>query len=215
MIKKGERRIAQQQVLARIGQQIKAFGFPEKPSGQSFIRSIPGGKWAFHVSFIPHTGDFDLTVEFAVRINEIEDLVNQYDSTRDPKYKPRSMTLGVELGNLSQGRPQRWSVSAIEDIPPVCDELVKAFERIGMPFLQAHSDGAAAYRALVSTDPKDLLLSPILGPRYMRAVAATYLFGDATRLSDLCEEYELKLLNAEDDSLEDFRALCQGLRRKR
>jgi hypothetical protein len=211
MINKTERAIAQRELLAHVGQKGSILGFAPKPSGQTFYQSVPEGKWAFHVSFIPHESDFDLTVDLAVRINKIEDLVNAYDSKLDAAEKSKNMTLGGELGNLSEGRPRRWTISSREDIPSVSGELVEAVRVIGMPCLEEWSNLAVAHRLLTSSDPKDLQLAPILGPRYMRAVATAHLLGDVDRLNVLVKRYEARLLEADDLYLEDFRSLHRGL----
>jgi hypothetical protein len=211
MIEKGERLKTQRELLAELGQRLAHFGFNPKPSEQDFYRKIPAGKWAFHISFIPHKTEFDLTADVAVRVDAIEDLVNEYDTKLTAAEKRKSMTLGGELGNISAGNPKRWTISNVEDIPSVCDGVIEAFREIGLPFLQKHSDAAAAHRVLVSSKPTDLHLAPILGPRYMRAVASAYLTGRAEKIEALVSEYEAELSKTEDLYLEDFRTLSRSL----
>ncbi|MBB5064655.1 hypothetical protein [Granulicella mallensis] len=212
MIEATELPSAEQQVLAELGTRIKIFRFNPKPSGQSFYRTTLTGKWAFHISFIKHKGDFDLTADVAVRIDKIEDLVNEYDAKRTSAEKRKSMTLGGELGNLSVGRPLRWSVASVSDIPTICDQVLEAFGKIGLPFLESCSEVAGAYRILRSSDPKELHLAPFPGPRYMRALAAAYLLeSDVKERTLLANEYEKNLLENDDLYLDDFRALSLAL----
>jgi len=211
MIEKAERSNSEHQLLNRLGERISAFGFKPKPTGQTFYQVVETGKWAFHVSFIAHKTDFDLTADVAVRVNAIEDLVNEYDTRLTAAEKRKSMTLGGELGNISMGSPKRWTISTVEDIPSVCDGVIESFQEIGLPFLQKHSDAAAAHRVLVSSNPTDLHLAPILGPRYMRAVASAYVTGHADEIDALARHYETKLLATEDLYLEDFRTLSRNL----
>ncbi len=194
MIEKAERSNTQHQLLSRLVERISAFGFKSKPTGQTFYQVIETGKWAFHVSFIAHKTDFDLTADVAVRVNAIEDLVNEYDTKLTAAEKRKSMTLGGELGNISAGNPKRWTISNVEDIPSVCDGMIETFQKIGLPFLQEHSDLAAAHRVLVSARPTDLHLAPILGPRYMRAVASAYVMGRADEVEALVRQYEAEAL---------------------
>jgi hypothetical protein len=119
MIEKAERSNTEHQLLNRLGERIIAFGFKPKPTGQTFYQVVETGKWTFHVSFIAHKTDFDLTADVAVRVNAIEDLVNEYDTKLAAAEKRRSMTLGGELGNISEGSPKRWAISNVEDIPSV------------------------------------------------------------------------------------------------
>jgi hypothetical protein len=212
MIQKSERSSAERTLLMGLADQIGAFGFNPKVLGQSFHQVVPTGKWEFHISFIAHKTDFDLTADVAVRVSAIEDVVNEYDTKLTTAEKRKSMTLGGELGNISEGVPRRWTVSSVADIPAVCDGVIEAFQRIGLPFLQKHSDAAAAHHVLVSSRQADLLLAPVLGPRYMRAVASAYVMGNITEVDALSRRYEAELSETEDLYLEDFRSLAHGLR---
>jgi hypothetical protein len=211
MIEKAEQLSTEHQLLIRLGERISTFGFKPKPTGQSFYHVVPTGKWAFHVSFIAHKTDFDLTADIAVRVNAIENFVNEYDTKLTAAEKRKSMTLGGELGNISEGSPKRWTISNVEDIPSVCDGVIETFQKIGLPFLQKHSDAAAAHRVLASSKPTDLHLAPILGPRYMRAVASAYVTGRTDEIEALVKQYEAELLETEDLYLEDFRTLSRSL----
>ena len=211
MIEKSERSSAERTLLMGLADQIGTFGFNPKVLGQSFHQVVPTGKWEFHISFIAHKIDFDLTADVAVRVNAIEDLVNEYDTKLTTAEKRKSMTLGGELGSISEGVPRRWTVSSVEDIPAVCDRVIEAFQRIGLPFLQKHSDAAAAHRVLVSSRQADLLLAPALGPRYMRALASAYVTGNTNEVDVLSRRYEAELSETEDLYLKDFRSLAHGL----
>jgi len=211
VIQKGERSIAKQDILSRLGVRVEWLGFNPKASGQSFYHASPAGKWAFHVSFIPHKFDFDLTADVGIRINTIENLTNKYDTKLRPTEKRKSMTLGGDLGNISEGRQLRWTVADLDDIPKVCDQVADKFERIGLQFLRTYSDVAAVQEVLTSSDLKDTLLCPILGPRAMRAMASTYILGVTSGITALAHRLEAELLEEEDLYLQDFRALCRGL----
>ena len=214
MNNKAELLDAEQRILVSMSERIASLGFDPKWKGQSFYRRHAAGKWVSHVSFIPHKTDFDLTVDVAVRLSAIEDLVNAYDTKMNAIEKRQSTTLGGELGNLTVGAPVRWNVSSFDDIPTICDEVVNALTDIGLRFLETHSSVEAAYRVLASSDKKDILLAPILGPRYMRAVACAYLLGDSSSLEKLAHQYEVKLIQTDDLYLQDFRSLYRGLLQK-
>ena len=210
MIQRGEHSRAQKELLAGLRDRVQVHGFSEKFSKQSYYCLVPEGKLALHVSFIRHRDDLDLTADVAVRIDCVENLVNSYDTKRTPTEKRDSMTLGGELGNISEGQFRRWTVATFDDIPGVCDEVQKTFERVGLPFLTSHSNISAAFRVLVGSRKRDHLLAPILGPRCMRAVASAYITG-AADLDALIAQYEAELLDSQDLYLEDFRALCRGI----
>jgi hypothetical protein len=207
VIERTEHSNAKHGVLTKLGQHVTALGFDPKPADQSFYRSSATGKWAFHVAFIPHQQDFDLTADVAVRIDAIEDLVNQCDTKLSKVERRRSMTLGVELGNLSLGRQMRWTIASSSDIPKICEQVATTFESVGLPFLQNYSDLATVHRVLASASTKDTLLSPLLGPRSMRTLASAYLLDQSIDIKAVAHDLEAKLMESEDLYLEDFRAL--------
>lgn len=211
MTQKSWQATARQELLRGIGDRIAWLGFNPRISQQIFWRKSNNAAWFLHVSFIPHRDDFDVTADVAIRIDEIEQLVNQYDTKLRPSERRRSSTLGAELGNLSQGHTRRWTVSHAADVPSICDQIVEAFERIGIPFLQEFSELENAHAVLVSSEPRHRLLCPVLGPQAMRAVASTHLLGKTREIARLVRELEVKLTAKQDLYLDDFRTLCRGL----
>lgn len=96
---------------------------------QAFVR------YAFHVAFIPHRAqhDVDVTADVAVRHSAIEEKLGADDDAN--RY-----TVGVELGNLADGRQKRWTLAGPGDLEPVANDLVRWFEEFGEPFLLRYSD---------------------------------------------------------------------------
>ena len=78
---------------------IAVWGFNAKPSGQSFYRKDPNGKWVFHISFIPR---FDITADVAVRNEAIEAIVNRYDSKLNSA-ESEGHDSGKQIGQSVQG----------------------------------------------------------------------------------------------------------------
>lgn len=114
-MRKGGHKDAERAVLEQLGTRMAAHGFRPKPVGQSFYRDVPGGRWALHVSFIRHETDMDVTADVAVRINAIEQVVNQCETGLTDAEKRRSTTLGAELGNLSR-RPLQAANFALDRV---------------------------------------------------------------------------------------------------
>ena len=150
-------------------------------------------------------------MDVAIRIDAIEQVVNQFEAGITDAERRRSTTLGAELGNIVGREPLRWNVSELNDIPTVVDYIAKAFERVGLRYLSAHSDIESVYRVLSSTDPKDRVHSPILGARCMRAVVAAYVLERSNDLDLLIHRCEDQLSQEDDLYLPDFRALREGL----
>lgn len=214
-MRKGEHKDAERAILQQLGSRVAVHGFKPKPIGQSFYRDYPGGRWALHLSFIRHDADIDVTADIAVRVDAIEQIVNQCESGLTDSEKRRSTTLGAELGNLVGPQPLRWTVAELDDAVAVADQIVDAFEKIGLPYLSSHSDIESAYRVLASTAPEDRVHSPILGARCMRAIAAAYALGRDSDLGQLIRRCEAQLTAEDDLYLPDFRALSERLSLRR
>ncbi len=209
-MRSGEHKAAEQVLLNEVALRMVAYGFEPKVKGQSVYRKTAEGHWAFHVSFIRHEDDLDVTADVAVRIDAIEDLVNQYDEGLKPSEKRRTTTLGAELGNLSVRAPLRWALRTTTEVPEVVDDLVRSFGEIGLPYLQSHAGIEEVYKLLLSDAPEDRLHAPIVGARYMRSLAASYLLRSAG-LEKLAEKYEVRLSKVNDLYLADFKALSADL----
>lgn len=197
-------------LLNEVAPRMVAYGFEPKVKGQSVYRKTAEGHWAFHVSFMRHEHDLDVTADMAVRIDAIEDLVNQYDEGLKPSEKRRTTTLGAELGNLSVRAPLKWTLRTTSDVPEVVDDLVRSFGEIGLPYLKSHARIKEAYKLLLSDAPEDRRHAPIIGARYMRVLAASYLLKSA-EFEKLAEEYEVELSKVNDLYSADFKALAAGL----
>jgi hypothetical protein len=163
----------QEQLLSQLATKLNAKGFKRKE--QSFYKDIPGGKQIFHIAFIKHLRDFDLTADVAVRHDALEELVNEFNSTLSKKEKSQTASVGAELGNISMGKPLRWTVSSEADIPEVCESILAVFESVGLPYLQRFSSLAEVLSALSFDEQEAWLQSPIDHIRAKRAIGAAFL----------------------------------------
>ena len=65
----------------KVAEFIRDYGFENAPGGQTFYKPTSFGWLAFSLSFIRHKTDFDVTAHAAVRFKQLEDLVQEYEST--------------------------------------------------------------------------------------------------------------------------------------
>ena len=164
-------------LLDGLGNKLAKFGFNKKPRMQAFYRNIESGWACVHISFIDHTDDFDVTVDMAVRFDEIEDHVNRDNKLISDKEKKRMSTLGIEIGNLSVGEQKRWSIDANVDLSAVIDSILTMYEKFGEPYLNTYSSMEHAY-ALLSSNEKNLQIhSPFRTEREKRVKALAYYLG--------------------------------------
>src|SRR5712691_10987592 len=90
-------------LLARLGQAVEKYRFDPKPRGEVFYKKTAFGRVAFAPGFIRHQADVDVTAYVTVRFDELEDLVNEPRDHLSKTDKKKTSSLGVELGNLSEG----------------------------------------------------------------------------------------------------------------
>jgi hypothetical protein len=119
----------QKKLLTSIGEKLMAFGFSKKVKQQSFYRPFEKGNAYVHLSFINHADDFDVTLDVAIRFDEVENLVNSKNNFLTKKEKAETCTLGVELGNLSNGVPKRWNISSDDQISTVTGSILATYKK--------------------------------------------------------------------------------------
>lgn len=200
----------QKNLLSSIGQKLTAFGFGEKAKQQSFYRPIEGGWACVHLSFIDHADNFDVTVDVAIRFNQVEDLVNSKNNLLTKKEKEGTSTLGVELGNLSIGEQKRWSVSYLENIPSVADSIMEAFDKFGNPYLMKYSAMEFAYELLSSDEKHVWKHCPFHTTRAKKAVAIAKLLG-CSDIRDQISNRRKFLEEIKDFGLSDYVSFTNSL----
>ncbi|KGK10060.1 hypothetical protein [Vibrio navarrensis] len=200
----------QKNLLASVGEKLTAFGFGKKAKQQSFYRSIEGGWACVHLSFIEHADDFDVTVDVAVRFDEVEDLVNSKNNLLTKKEKAGTSTLGVELGNLSTGEQKRWSISSEDQISSVTDSILDAFDKLGEPYLLKYSSMGAAYELLSSDEKSVWKHCPFHATRAKKAIAISKLL-DQPDIQNQISTRRQFLEDMKDFGLSDFVSFTNSL----
>lgn len=200
----------QKNLLSSVGEKLTAFGFGKKAKQQSFYRPIEGGWACVHLSFIDHADNFDVTVDVAIRFNEVENLVNSKNNLLTKKEKEGTSTLGVELGNLSIGEQKRWSVSSEEKLPLVADSILEAFDKFGNPYLLKYSSMDSAYELLSSDEKHVWKHCPFHATRAKKAVLIAKLLGHSD-IQDQISTRRKFLEEMKDFGLSDFLSFTNGL----
>lgn len=202
MTKKSELKKA---LLAEVASRMRAFGYDGKVRGQSFRKRTPLGFWTFHLAFINHGSDFDITADVAIRYDDVERLVTSCRESLSEKLKLDMCTLGAELGNISEGVQRRWTIEDSTDVLTVAGNVVAAYETIGEPYLQRLGSLEAAFDALSRDDEEGWLHSPLHGARAESAVALAVVLGKHEELPALIARKEAFLQQRNDFGLRRFR----------
>jgi hypothetical protein len=192
-------------LLTAVGGHLTPFGFSAKPKGQTFHRFFQGGRSAFHLAFIDHANDFDVSADLAIRFDRVEELVNRHTKLLSSKEKLDTSTLGVELGTLHEGKPRRWTVSLDTDVSAVAREIAEFFEAVGIGYLEQFEDPGRAFVALSSNKPAGWTNSPIHGARCMRAVALGSILERDAETIEVAKRCEAFLVGRKDPGLSAFR----------
>ena len=201
-------------LLTKLADQVGKHGFDTKPKGQSFYKKTPLGRSAFHVTFIRHRSDIDVTADVAVRFDELEDLLNQYRDNLSKAEKKNTFSLGAELGNISEGCQKRWTVASLDDVQPAAEAVLSALTSIGIPYLERYSDMNTALEVLSRDDEEAQLHSPIHGQRACRAIGLAFLLGRSQRFHQLAGAKTAFLTGRKDFGLSFFLEIKNGLERQ-
>jgi hypothetical protein len=191
-------------LLNELAKYVGAFGFVTKVNGQSFYREISDvallnrQRYAFHVSFIEHRNDFDITADVAIRLHALEDLLNEYKTYLSKAEKKKTFSLGVELGNFSQGHPSRWTIARSDEVAPVANSIMDTFSSIGIPYLEKYSDLHVMLDIFSRDDKEACLHSPFLHERALRALGLAFLMKDREPFEQIALS-KTALLSARND----------------
>lgn len=159
-------------LMQDVGRLVEPLGYKPILSQQMFVRRFSEGKTALHLAFIKHPGDFDVVANVAIRLNQLEDILNGARSYLGDDKKRGTYSFGAELGNISRVGQVRWTVRALDDTKVVAQELVTYFKKVGLPFIAGATTIEEAYRIL--TESEDLARL-YLAPRSRRAESTVAL----------------------------------------
>lgn len=203
----------QQQLLTEVSAVVAKHGFGRKPSGQTFFLHKPFGWAAFHLTFMPHDDtDFDVTADVALRIDAVEKLVNEDNPILSKAEKARTASLGGALGNLSAGKPRRWTVASEADVQPVAASIQALLEAVGIPYIATYAHLEKALHVLASNAPTTWRHAPIHGARCQRALALACVLGKYDRLDEIVSQSESFLTARNDSGLKAFQQFADKLR---
>jgi hypothetical protein len=195
----------QDQLLSVVGLGVQKYGFEIRPKGQSFLKNCPFGRTEFHLAFIKHQDDFDVTANLGIRFDQVEELVNL------PGKKADTCTIGCEIGNLSEGRQKRWTIQNANDVPIVGEAIISAFTDIGLPYFERFSDVENVLKVLSGDSRDSWLHSPLDGVRAKRAVGLTLLTHGREAAQSLAKSKASLLEERKDFGLTSFRTFLNKI----
>lgn len=160
------------QLFESIAEEMKKRGFKYRGKQQDFIQQTDYGFNAFHIAIIRHENDFDITVDVGIRFDDVENLINKNNKLLTKSQKKETCTIGVEIGNLTQGQTRRWTIEKFEDIMDVTYSVVEVFDHVALDYFKKYSNLEMVYKILRRDDKEAGLHSPFPSYRAIRAVIA-------------------------------------------
>jgi hypothetical protein len=206
-----ETREALHQALCK---RLEPLGFKYKASEHSHLRPIAVGRHSFHIAY--HYYDhLCVAADVAVRLDELEDLLNTTRSWMSPREKRATYSLGAELGNIAGTGYRSWDVPSLDEVDRVADDVVASFKAIGLPYLERASTLESAYRLLTSPGRSAWLHAPFHWDRAACVVGLAMLTNREQKLPQIVENCVRMLEELKDPNLKDFLAFLDKMGIKR
>jgi hypothetical protein len=156
-------------VLSVLAAKLSEHGYRQRE--QSFWKEMGTYRLLFHVSLVRHRDEIDIIADVAVRHHAVEDLLNSHRSDLRPRERKLTATIGVELGNWINGRPQCWTVGASAEIDSVATDIFAWFQRFGVPFLERFSSLKEVFEVLDQNGAEARLICPLTDHRRQTCAA--------------------------------------------
>lgn len=194
----------QKKLLLLVRNEISFYDFSLKLSNQSYVKPFHGGKVTYHLTFINHEVDFDVTADVAIRFDALEDIVNEDNRFLTNKEKSLTYSFGVEMGNLVYGSQKRWTVYDESDVINVTKEIMNMFIIYAIPYFEKYCNIQNAFLLLADNKNTSWMHCPIHGERAKRALALSILLDNKERIPELVNESTKLLTQLNDFGLQDY-----------
>lgn len=197
------------ELFNQLGLELAVFGFQEKPKLQEFSRSTKWGWQCVHLAFMEYDAVFDVTLDFGIRFDGIENLANSVNKLLTKKEKEGTCTIGVQLEFLSSDEAHRWTIEQMDDIAPAVAAMNLAYQKYGKSYFSKYCSMNEIYSLLVRDDKEAWMYSPIHTTRAIKCIAASILLEH----EDIADQVNLKrgfLERHDDQGLAKFLEFCNS-----
>ncbi len=165
--------------------------------------------------FVPHQdSNFDVTLDIAVRIDDVENIVNGEDQLLSIEEKRRTATVGCEIGNLTMGRQKRWTISTSEDVNKFIAEVGTMITSVVLPYVEKFSNLESLLTVLSSDGREAWLHFPVHLGRCQRILSLTLVLGKDEELDTIIAKCEFILANLDPHSVSQFESFAYAIQKK-
>lgn len=138
-------------LLDEIQDRLASEGY--RRSEQTFVRPVPVGAYLFHVAFMNHRADFDVSADVGIRYDEFESRLGRRDKA--------TATIGAQLENIAGDGVRRWTVQKPSDVSAVSEGIIARFHHIGVPFLERFGSPHNVLEVLSRGGREAVLICPL------------------------------------------------------
>lgn len=181
--------------MEQLHKRLSLFGYRKNASRQHFWKPFELGKVAIHVCFINHVDDFDIMIDVGIRYDQLEEMKNRNNFLLNQKEKKQTFSIGSELGNLSQGKPIRWTIHEESSIKAVVDSIFHVIEEVAFPYINKYTNMENTFNKCLNDNEA---MTPFDSKRAMNTVGLAKLL-NRTEQMDLIIGDKLKLLEDKND----------------
>jgi hypothetical protein len=199
-----ESSIIKDKLLGLLAREVSLFGFIRHGKSHSFYKTTPFGKQAIHINISSDKRTLSVSVNMAVRFNKLEDVVNQVHGHLTNIEKRNTFSIGVELGNYEDGRPQYQQMHSDADVSSCVSEIVDGIVTVALPFFERFSTLQSVFSVLSGETKESQRLCPFDHQRAERVCASAYLLGLNTEFHKLSLSMAEMLERNRDRQKQDF-----------
>lgn len=139
---------------------IAHLGFENKVRGNCIWRNTNLGKVAVQLCFVDNFDDFEIKLIFAVRVEEVERLKNDFFNFTKRKGVNETATISVEYGFVPYRNYKWWTISDEKDIEVVSKEISNKIETSGEQYFNQYSDLESIFQLVLSNDESTFMYRP-------------------------------------------------------
>src|SRR5271157_2756505 len=175
--------------LYKISDLLVNYGFNNKPNNDR--KKTDFGYIALYFGSVIYNTESLVTISpsLAIRFDEVENLLNLNRDNIKDSVKKRTNTIGGQIGNIYNHKYKDWRISYESDIINICNDIIKFYEMVCIPYIEKYSNLEVILNVLLSGDDDEkskLVLTEIQEAEL--AIAIAYVLDKKELLFHLMEE---------------------------
>lgn len=201
-------------MLSELTERMRDHSFKCHAANRCYGRTYEWGEASIYLHVIPHAHDFDMTANVSVRLEAVEQLVNQACPWLTASQKRQTATMGAEFGNLLGTGQKRWKSTNDDDARHNAALIYNDIVNIALPYIAHYSNLRNALEILRRDDRIAWIHAVPHGARAARAIAVAWLLGDSPTLEEIIRSKLEYVREMDTINLPALEVLIKSLREK-